>query len=94
MAGGTHRPQDEFYWRRPWSPIVFAGDLFAAIPFSAQPTVEGDDEPGERKHYVGELEFAYGLLVTPTCDMTDQRTGDPAQSLSSPRAGAGVRGGL
>ena len=80
MAGRTYRPQDEFYWRRPWSPILFAGDLFDAIPFSRQPTVvvEGDDEHGERKHYVGALEFAYGLLVTPTCDMSDQRTGELA----------------
>lgn len=40
--------------------------------------VEGDDEHGERKHYVGEIEFTYGLLVTPTCDMTDQRSGEVA----------------
>jgi hypothetical protein len=80
MAGRTYRPEDELYWRRPWSPILFAGDLFDAIPFSTQPTVvvEGEDDHGERKHYVGALEFAYGLLVTPTCDMADQRTGDLA----------------
>jgi hypothetical protein len=80
MAGGRHRPEDEFYWRRPWSKILFAGDLFEAIPFSGQPTVvvESDDERGERKYYVGEIEFAYGLLITPTCDMTDQGTGSRA----------------
>jgi hypothetical protein len=80
MGEGTHRPADEFYWRRPWSPILFAGDLFDAIPFSSQPTVvvEGEDERGERKHYVGEIEFAYGLLVTPTCDMADQRSAEIA----------------
>jgi hypothetical protein len=60
--------------------MLFAGDLFDAIPFSTQPTVvvEGDDDDGERKHYVGEIDWAYGLLVTPTCDMADQRTGEPA----------------
>ena len=77
MADGKHRPDDEFYWRRPWSPILFAGDLFEAIPFATQPSVvvEGDDEHGDRKHYVGHIEFAYGLLITPTCDMADQGTG-------------------
>ena len=60
--------------------MLFAGDLFDAIPFSTQPTVvvEGDDDDGEHKHYVGEIEWAYGLLVTPTCDMADQRTGEVA----------------
>jgi hypothetical protein len=60
--------------------MLFAGDLFDAIPFSTQPTVvvEGDDDEGERKHYVGEIDWAYGLLVTPTCDMAHQRTGEPA----------------
>lgn len=54
--------------------MLFAGDLFEAIPFSGQPTVvfSGDDEQGEQKHFVGEIEFAYGLLVTPTCDMVNQ----------------------
>ena len=71
------RPVDEFYWRRPWSRILFAGDLFEAIPFTTQPSVvvEGDDEHGDRKHYVGHIEFAYGLLITPSCDMADQGTG-------------------
>ncbi|MEN3285180.1 MAG: hypothetical protein V7607_6320 [Solirubrobacteraceae bacterium] len=60
--------------------MLFGGDLFDAIPFSAQPTVvvEGEDDDGDRKHYVGEIDWAYGLLVTPTCDMADQRTGEPA----------------
>jgi hypothetical protein len=60
--------------------MLFAGDLFEAIPFSSQPTVavEAEDEEGARKHYVGAIEFAYGLLVSPTCDMTDQVTGASA----------------
>jgi hypothetical protein len=60
--------------------MLFAGDLFDAIPFSTQPTVvvEGEDDDGGRKHYVGEIDWAYGLLITPTCDMADQRTGEPA----------------
>jgi hypothetical protein len=42
--------------------MLFAGDLFDAIPFSTQPTVvvEGNDDDGEHKHYVGEIEWAYG----------------------------------
>ena len=79
MASGK-RPSDEHYWRRPWSSKLFAGDLFEAIPFGTQPTVavEADDEEGAHKHYVGAIEFAYGLLISPTCDMTDQSTGDSA----------------
>lgn len=35
--------------------MLFAGDLFEAIPFGTQPTVavEADDEDGAHKHYVG-----------------------------------------
>jgi hypothetical protein len=60
--------------------MLFAGDLFEAIPFSTQPTVvvEADDEEGEHKHYVGEINWAYGLLITPTCDMADQGAGGVA----------------
>ena len=29
----------------------------------------GDDEHGDRKHDVGHIEFAYGLLITPTWDI-------------------------
>ena len=49
--------------------MLFAGNLFEAIPFGSQPTVavETHDEDGVRKHYVGAIEFAYGLLVSPTC---------------------------
>ncbi|MGZ5474583.1 MAG: hypothetical protein ACXWG4_11545 [Thermoanaerobaculia bacterium] len=79
MATGT-RPSDEHYWRQPWSSMLFAGDLFEAIPFGTQPTiaVEADDEDGAHRHYVGAIEFAYGLLISPTCDMTDQTTGGSA----------------
>jgi hypothetical protein len=60
--------------------MLFAGDLFEAIPFGAQPTVavEADDEEGAHKHFVGAIEFAYGLLISPTCDMTDHATGSAA----------------
>ena len=80
MAEGKHRPADEDYWRCPWSRVLFAGDLFEAIPFTSQPTVlvEGADEHGESKHYVGEIDFAYGMLITPTCDMADPASGDLA----------------
>ena len=40
--------------------------------------MEADDAEGAHKHYVGAIEFAYGLLISPTCDMTDQATGDSA----------------
>ena len=68
MAKTKHRPADDLYWRRPWSQSLFAGDLFEAIPFSSQPTVvvEADGDQGEHKHYIGEIGFAYGLLMTPT----------------------------
>lgn len=74
------RPTNDHYWRRPWSAGLFAGDLFEAIPFGAQPTtvVEGLDEDGESKHFVGQIAFAYGLLITPTCDIADPTTGEPA----------------
>ncbi|MEA2495221.1 MAG: hypothetical protein QOJ29_3132 [Thermoleophilaceae bacterium] len=62
---------------RPWSTQLFAGDLLKAIPFGDQPTVVYTAEDGEAsgKHFVGEVVFGYGLLVTPTCDMVDQHGG-------------------
>ena len=72
------RPSDDQYWVPNWSSILFAGDLFAAIPFLDQPTVMLVDEEGSGKHFVGEVQYGYGLLVTPTCDMIDQRSGEPS----------------
>jgi hypothetical protein len=74
MGPGEHRPFDEEYWQRPWARALFAGDLFEAIPFGEQPTVLYTAEQGEAsgKHFIGEVAFGYGLLVTPTCDMTEQ----------------------
>lgn len=74
MGPGEHRPHDEEYWQRPWARSLFAGDLFEAIPFGEQPTVVYTPEQGQAsgKHFVGEIAFGYGLLVTPTCDMADQ----------------------
>jgi hypothetical protein len=74
MGPGEHRPFDNEYWEAPWSRTLFAGDLFAAIPFGDQPTVLYTARAGERsgKHFVGEIVFAYGLLTTPTCDMAEQ----------------------
>ena len=74
MGPGEHRPHDHEYWTRPWSTTLFAGDLFEAIPFGDQPTViyTGDEEPIAGKHFVGEVAFGYGMLITPTCDMADQ----------------------
>jgi hypothetical protein len=74
MGPGEHRPLDTEYWQRPWTRTLFAGDLFEAIPFGEQPTVvyrdEHENQPG--KHFIGEIVFGYGLLITPTCDMAEQ----------------------
>lgn len=74
MGPGEHRPHDHEYWQRPWARALFAGDLFEAIPFGDQPTVvytaEQNDASG--KHFLGEVAFGYGLLITPTCDMAEQ----------------------
>lgn len=73
MGPGKHRPHDHEYWQRPWARALFAGDLFEAIPFGEQPTIvytAEHDRPG--KHFLGEVVFGYGLLITPTCDMTEQ----------------------
>jgi hypothetical protein len=60
--------------------MLFAGDLFEAIPFGDQPTVIyiGEEEPVAGRHVAGEVTFGYGLLITPTCDMTDQHVGGSA----------------
>jgi len=80
MGPGEHRPHDHDYWTAPWSTTPFAGDLFEAIPFGDQPTViyAGEEESVAGKHFVGEVAFGYGLLITPTCDMTDQHDGGSA----------------
>lgn len=80
MGPGEHRPHDHEYWTEQWSTTLFSGDLFEAIPFGDQPTTvyAGEDEPIMGKHFVGEIVFGYGLLITPTCDMTDQRGGGSA----------------
>lgn len=78
MANEIHRPPDDEYWVPAWSRVLFSGDVFEAIPFGTQPTLlltDPDSEPA--KHYVGEIEFGYGLLVSPTCDMYDQLADDP-----------------
>jgi hypothetical protein len=80
MGPGEHRPHDNLYWQRPWARTLFAGDLFEAIPFGDQPTVVYTPEHGEAsgKHFLGEVAFGYGLLITPTCDMAEQHGTHPA----------------
>lgn len=75
MAAGERRPLDAEYWESPWSSVLFAGDLFEAIPFGDQPTVVYalEDADPANKHYLGEIVFGYGLLITPTCDMVDPK---------------------
>jgi hypothetical protein len=70
------RPADEEYWVPSWSRVLFAGDLFAAIPFLDQPSETLVDEDRQGKHFLGPIAFAYGLLISPTCDMVDQKTLD------------------
>jgi hypothetical protein len=74
MAGAVFRPPDHQYWVPNWSSVLFAGDLFAAIPFAEQPFEAFVDPAGLRKHFVGPVAYAYGLLISPTCDMVDQKT--------------------
>jgi len=73
MGPGEHRPYDEQYWTRPWSTALFAGDLFEGVPFGEQPTVLYTPEDPPRRHFLGEVAFGHGLLITPTCDMAEQR---------------------
>jgi hypothetical protein len=77
MGPGEHRPYDHEYWTSPWSTALFAGDLFEAIPFADQPTAlyTVDEGPEAGRHFLGEIAIGYGLLITPTCDMVDQRGG-------------------
>lgn len=66
------RPPDEQYWIKPWSTVLFAGDLFIAIPFGHQPTElykTDEGEGGRGQHFQAAVDFAYGLLISPTCDM-------------------------
>ncbi|MQA74740.1 MAG: hypothetical protein GEU88_10450 [Solirubrobacterales bacterium] len=73
MARQVHRPSDAEYWIAAWSRVLFAGDVFEAIPFGDQPTtLLTDDDADPTKHYLGEIAFGYGLLTSPTCDMYDQ----------------------
>jgi hypothetical protein len=74
MADAVFRPPDDQYWVPNWSSVLFAGDLFAAIPFAEQPFEAFVDPAGHGKHFVGPVAYAYGLLISPTCDMVDQRT--------------------
>jgi hypothetical protein len=58
--------------------VFFSGDVFEAIPFAGQPTMvvaDAAEEPA--RHYLGDVAFAYGLLVSPTCDMYDQLAAEP-----------------
>jgi hypothetical protein len=74
MADAVFRPPDDQYWVPNWSSVLFAGDLFAAIPFAEQPFEAFVDPAGHGKHFVGPVAYAYGLLISPTCDMVDQKT--------------------
>lgn len=74
LADAVYRPADSEYWVPNWSSLLFSGDLFAAIPFVDQPSEVLVDGTGRGKHFLGPIAFGYGLLISPTCDMVDQRT--------------------
>ncbi len=74
MADAVYRPADDAYWVPNWSSLLFTGDLFAAIPFVDQPSETLVDGTGQGKHVLGPIAFGYGLLISPTCDMVDQKT--------------------
>jgi len=83
MAASKHRPNDDEYWVAPWATILFAGDVFQALPFALPPTgVLVDEEHEPAQHYIGEIAFTYGLLISPTCDMYEQVT--PEVRLAHP----------
>lgn len=67
--GKQKRPADSDYWCPPWSRVLFAGDVFQAIPFHAPPTELYEDDYRQDQHYFGQIGWGYGLLITPTCDM-------------------------
>jgi hypothetical protein len=72
LAFEYRRPADDDYWTPAWASITFAGDVYQAIPFGGLPVdmVETDeDEHGPAQHFIGPIEWGYGLLVSPTCDM-------------------------
>lgn len=77
MTDIAFRPPDECYWVPTWSTRLFAGDLFRAVPFLDQPTdLFEADEGGQLKHLIGEVGIGWGLMISPTCDLIDQRTGE------------------
>jgi hypothetical protein len=78
LPDAVFRPPDGDYWVRNWSRLLFAGDLFAAIPFVDQPSETLVDGTGQGKHFLGPIAFGYGLLISPTCDMVDQVTLEPS----------------
>lgn len=77
MAVGIDRPGNDEYWVPAWSRLLFSGDVFEAVPFADQPTRLFADEGPDAKHYLGEIAFAHGLLISPTCDMYDQLSAEP-----------------
>jgi hypothetical protein len=78
MPPGVDRPLDNEYWVRCWSTVLFAGDLFVAVPFVDQPfqLYEAEADDSTRRHYVGQFSTGYGLMISPTCDLINQRAGD------------------
>ena len=69
MVELIHRPGDDEYWVRPWSRVLFASDLFAAIPFLDKPSESLVDQDGHGKHYLGPTwEAEDGSKVVGTID--------------------------
>lgn len=80
MPLGVDRPLDNKYWVPCWSTVLFAGDLFMAVPFVDQPfqLYEAEADDSTRRHYVGQVSTGYGLMISPTCDLINQRAGGPS----------------
>ena len=80
MPPGVDRPLDDEYWVRCWSNVLFAGDLFVAVPFVDQPfqLYEGEPDQAGRRHYVGQVSSGYGMMISPTCDLINQRSDGPS----------------
>ena len=72
MASYKHRPPDDEYWVPPWSSILFSGDVFQAVPFTQPPTNLVADDDDRTQHFLGDIDWGYGLLITPTCDMVQE----------------------
>lgn len=74
MADAIHRPSDDEYGIPNWSSVLFAGDLFADIPFGGAAIRSRRRSSGPRRALRKAVAYRYGLLISPSRDMVDQKT--------------------